>query len=94
MPRGGRQPGAGRPKGSKGTHTIKAEQAREYFQKRLESELEPIIDKQIEQAKAGDDKARSDLYNRAYGKPKETVEVQGFDFIFANDDKQKEGTLV
>ena len=66
----------GRPKGSKASHTLDAERAKEYIVKRVTAELEPIITKQIEQAKIGDGIARRDLLDRAYGKPKETVELE------------------
>ena len=73
MAKGGYRPGAGRKKGFK---AIEAEKAREYIASRVSKELEPIIDKAIEQAKAGDQTARRDLFDRAYGRPRETVEVQ------------------
>ena len=64
----------GRPKGFSGKT---AEEGRAYILKRVQDELEPIITKQIEQAKEGDGNARKDLMDRAYGRPKETVELQG-----------------
>lgn len=68
MALGGARPGAGRPKGTNG---IAAERAREYICKRVEEELEAIITKAIEQAKRGDPAARRDLFDRAWGKPRE-----------------------
>ena len=62
----------GRPKG---TNAVQAEKAREYIAMRVGKELEPIIDKAIEQARSGDVQARKDLLDRAYGKPRETMEV-------------------
>ena len=47
---------------------ILAEKTRVYIAKRLEKENKPIIDKAIEQAKAGDRYARDFLYERAHGK--------------------------
>ena len=64
----------GRPKGFK---AIEAEKALAYITKRVSEELEPIITKQIEQAKQGDQVSRRDLMDRAYGKPKESVEITG-----------------
>lgn len=64
----------GRPKGFAAKS---AEEARAYIVKRVNEELEPIISKQLEQALAGDKDARRDLMDRAYGKPKETVELLG-----------------
>lgn len=72
MKNGGFRPGAGR---KKAPHTIEAEKAREYITKRVSEELEPIITKAIEQAKAGDATARRDLMDRAYGKPTESMDV-------------------
>lgn len=74
MAKGGYRPGAGRKKGFK---AIEAEKAREYIINRVSEELGPIIDKAIEQAKAGDQTARRELLDRAYGKPRETIETQG-----------------
>jgi hypothetical protein len=76
MALGGARPGAGRPKGSKGGNTLEAEAAKAYIAQRVSEELEPIVTKAIEQAKAGDPTARKELFDRAYGRPKETVEVQ------------------
>ena len=72
--KGGKRKGAGRKKGYK---AIEAEKAREYILKRLSDELEPIITKAIAQAKKGDSTARKELMDRAYGKPKETIEHTG-----------------
>lgn len=74
MAKGGKRIGAGRKKGYK---AIEAEKAREYIVQRVSAELEPIIDVQINQARNGDKDARRDLLDRAYGKPKETFELQG-----------------
>lgn len=69
------KPGPGRPKGSKASHTLVAEQARAYIIKRVKRDLKPIVDKAIEQAKTGDRAAREWLSDRAFGRPKETVEL-------------------
>ena len=69
----------GRPKSPR---TIEKEKALVYIAERVTKELKPIIDKEIEQAKEGDKNAREDLLNRAYGKPKETIEHQGLDFTW------------
>ena len=82
------KPGPGRPKGSKATHTIEAENAREYIIKRVSEELEPILDKLIEKAKAGDMVAAKDLLDRAYGKATETLKHEGLEFLF--DDEKSE----
>ena len=75
MGHGGKRLGAGRKVGSKAQHTIEAEQARAYVIKRVVEELDPIIDKHIEMAKAGDRQGLEYLINQAIGKPKETVEM-------------------
>ena len=72
--RGGKRKGSGR---KKGFSALTSEKAREYITKRVTEELEPIMDKAIAQAKDGDQAARKDLMDRAYGKPKETVEHTG-----------------
>lgn len=77
MARGGKRPGAGRKVGSKASHTLTTEQGRAYLIARVHAELEPIVTKAIEQAKAGDQATRKDLLDRAWGRPKETLEVQG-----------------
>ena len=61
----------------KAQHTLDAEKARAYITERVTKELAPIMDKAIAQAKAGDQTTRRDLMDRAYGRPKETVEYQG-----------------
>ena len=76
---GGKREGAGRKKGFK---ALQREKDLEYIAQRLSKELPPIVDKQIEQAKAGDNNARTDLYNRAYGRPKETMDMNIVDFTF------------
>lgn len=67
----------GRPKGTVGTARLEADKAKEYIAKRVTENLEPIINKALEQAIAGDKDARRDLLDRGYGKPKETVEHTG-----------------
>ena len=61
----------------KGLATVQAEKARAYIAIRVSKELKPIMDKAIEQAKAGDQITRRDLMDRAYGKPKEIIEHEG-----------------
>ena len=69
----------GRTKGSKGSRAISSDKAREYITKRVTAELEPIMNVAIEQAKAGDTTSRRDLLDRAYGRPRETMEISGRD---------------
>lgn len=72
---GGKRDGAGRPKGTKANHTVEAESARAYVIKRITEELEPIVTKHIELAKAGDRQGLEYLINQGIGKPRETMEV-------------------
>ena len=72
---GGKRKGAGRKKGSKATHTIEAEKAREFIIRKLVESLEPIVNKMIEQAKKGDRFAREELFNRAMGRPPQALEL-------------------
>ena len=77
MAQGGARPGAGRKKGHKASHTVQAEKAREYFIARVVAELEPLLTKQIELAKAGDAQMLRYLTDQVVGKAKETHEHQG-----------------
>ena len=77
MPRGGRQPGAGRPKGTKDPLTIQREALKKYILSRIIKEKKPIIDKLLEQAKTGDKDAVRELFDRALGKP---AQDYGIDF--------------
>lgn len=58
----------------RGFAAIEAEKARQLIVKKLETQLGPIVEKAIKQAKAGDKHAREWLVERAYGK---TLQVQG-----------------
>ena len=69
MPRGGRQPGAGRPRGTKDPLTKQRETLKKYILARIIREKKPIIDKLLEQAKIGDKDAIRELFDRALGKP-------------------------
>lgn len=51
VPKGGKRPGAGRPKGSKSKATIGKEQAREYLRQRVIEEMGPMLDAQIKHAR-------------------------------------------
>jgi hypothetical protein len=74
----------GRPKG---TNAIKAEEAKAYIIRRVTEELKPIIDKQIALAKNGDNNARKDLLDRAFGRPTETVEQLGRVTLIMNNER-------
>lgn len=51
MPRGGKRPGAGLPKGYKFQKTLEKEAARQHLRKRVFAEIDPILDAQIANAK-------------------------------------------
>lgn len=62
----------GRPKGEA---TVLREKAKDYLARRVEEEIEPIADKLIEKAQNGDVSAIKELFDRAWGKSKETSDV-------------------
>lgn len=70
--RGGKREGSGR---KKGFPALQHEKAREFLAIKLATEFGPIVDKAIEQAKNGDTEARRWLTDRAWGKAKESVDV-------------------
>lgn len=74
--RGGKREGAGR---KKGEASILADKAREYIAIRVSEELGPIVDKAIEQAKAGDKYARDWLSDRGWGKPLQAIVTEDKD---------------
>lgn len=73
MTKGGYRQNSGRKKGFAG---IEAEKAREIFATKLSANLGPIINKAIQQAKAGDRHARAWLFDRAYGRIAQAVEIK------------------
>ncbi|MEI6022680.1 MAG: hypothetical protein WCQ32_02470 [bacterium] len=70
--RGGKRIGAGR---KKGVAALEHEKARELLALKLFTEFGPIVDKAIEQAKNGDPEARKWLSDRAWGRPKDTMDM-------------------
>lgn len=77
--RGGRRPGAGRKKGFAAKN---AEEARQLLSERLATEIGPIADALIEQARKGDVRAIRELFDRAWGRPHTSVSLEGLDFTF------------
>lgn len=73
MAHGGKRAGAGR---KQGFPAIKAEEARRVFAERVAAEIEPIADALIAKAKKGDVRAAMELFNRAWGRPLQTVELE------------------
>lgn len=75
MARAGTNHKGGRPKGSVGTHTLEAAEAKKYVIKRVIEELEPMLDAQFKIAKKYGEKtgrasvqAFKELTERAFGK--------------------------
>lgn len=74
--RGGKQIGAGRPKGSVSKSTALIQKAKELIIQRVSKELTPIINKLIEKAKIGDIKAVEILFERAFGKAPQALSFE------------------
>ena len=77
--KGGRQPGAGRPKGAKGKKTIAREALQAYFEQQARDSFKPILAQYLQRAKDGNDRILIDLFNRLLGKPPESVQLSGGD---------------
>jgi hypothetical protein len=69
---GGKREGSGR---KKGFPALQHEMAREILAVKLHREFGRIVDKAIEQAKSGDSEARRWLSDRAWGRPKDTMDL-------------------
>lgn len=70
--RGGYRTGAGRKQGFAAKN---AEEARRYLSQRVAEEIGPIADKLIEKAKDGDMRALQMLFDRAWGKPRQEIQL-------------------
>ena len=68
MEHGGIRPGAGRPKGSQASHTLKAQAFQERLIERVLEEQEPIIEALISQAKEGKIPALKEIFERVLGR--------------------------
>ena len=73
MSLGGARPGAGRKKGVK---TIQSEKLREFLIAEVLRERGPIVTALIEKAKTGDVAAIREVFERAIGKVKESMEIE------------------
>lgn len=73
--RGGRQPGAGRPKGSVSEETRKKLAITKYILEQVEKELAPMVSALIAKAKNGEVQAFKELLDRCLGKAKESVDI-------------------
>lgn len=92
MAKGGKRPGSGRPKGVKDPQTYVKEQARAILINMVQQHIEPIVNAMIDKALTGDIPAARELLDRAWGKPKQELEMTGKDGkdLFEPSDKIKE----
>lgn len=72
MAKGGKRPGAGRPKS---TATIEAQLQREMLIAFLEPHVEKIAKALLTKAKKGDVQAAKELFDRAWGKPSQNIDL-------------------
>lgn len=72
---GGKRPGAGRPKGTVGSNTLKAQAIRQRILDKIEEEFDPMTTALFEKAKLGDVQAFKELFDRAMGKAAQSVDV-------------------
>jgi len=70
--RGGKREGAGR---KPGYAARSAEEARRLFSEKIAAEIEPIADALIAKAKNGDVRATSELFDRAWGRAPQSVDL-------------------
>jgi hypothetical protein len=77
MSKGGARPGAGKPKGYKAPHTLKAQTERAKAIAMVEAHLEEIFAPQIAKAIAGDTQAFNAVLDRSWGKPAQALEHKG-----------------
>lgn len=73
--KGGKRPGAGKPKGYKAPHTLQAAKFREELIKEVIKEKKPIIKALIVECKKGNIKAIQETFDRVFGKSPESVEM-------------------
>jgi hypothetical protein len=81
MAKGGKRPGAGRPRG---VASIQAQLAREKIVKRLDKELPGIITMLMKKVKEGDLKALEILLERGYGKALQPISDPNGDELNVN----------
>lgn len=70
--RGGYRSGSGRKRGYSAKN---AEEARRYLSSRVAEELSSLVDALIDKAKSGDIKAMQILFDRAWGKPRQEIQL-------------------
>jgi hypothetical protein len=69
MAKGGKRPGAGRPKGTLASHTVEAQELRKQLIQAATEHWEAIIFTLIDKAISGDTIALRELLDRVLGKP-------------------------
>jgi hypothetical protein len=77
MAKGGKRPGAGRPKGTLASHTLQAQEMRKRLIKAALENWDAIIFSLIDRSIAGDSRAISELLDRVFGKATAQVELSG-----------------
>lgn len=65
----------GRPKGTLGSNTKKAQKIRDYILRRLHKDIAPMVDSLIIKVKSGDVPAFRELTDRAMGRPQQALDV-------------------
>ncbi len=79
MARAGTNHKGGRPKGSVGVHTLKAQEQRIKAIQMVDDNLAAIFQPQIDKAIKGDTSAFTAVLDRAWGKPLQSTELTGKD---------------
>ncbi len=74
MPKGGRQPGAGRPKGAVAKSTLDALILREALTKAVLEKQGPIIKALLDKATEGDIQAIKEVFDRVWGKARQPID--------------------
>lgn len=86
MAKGGKRPGAGRPKDSKDKQTLVKEQALLLLREAVLKEITPVTKALIKKAKTGDVPAIKELFDRAFGKaPQAITDADGQSLVIAFD---------
>jgi hypothetical protein len=73
MAKGGKRPGAGRPKDSKDKQTLVKEMALLALREMVLRDITPVTEALISKAKTGDVPAIKELFDRAFGKAPQAV---------------------
>lgn len=72
---GGKRVGAGKPKGTLNKSTIEKHEALRLFRQRITEEMEPLMRAHIMAALGGDVRALKELWDRLFGPPKESMDL-------------------